>query len=138
MELVKVSFNPPPAWSARGTYLKPELLGLAACFNPPPAWSARGTMHYDPAPMSTNVSIHPPLGRRGERATGTRSGTNQVFQSTPRLVGEGNAVSPGGDSGRQSFNPPPAWSARGTQMAGPCDASLMFQSTPRLVGEGNW
>jgi len=70
MTLNYMSFNPPPASSARGTDLE------------------RGTWH------GLEVSIHPPLRRRGERATaGVPSGAG-VFQSTPRFVGEGNGPTP--------------------------------------------
>jgi len=39
------------------------------------------------------VSIHPPLCRRGEREDLPTSAINPRFQSTPRFVGEGNALS---------------------------------------------
>ena len=61
-----------------------------------------------------------------------------LFQSTPRLVGEGNPRAVTAWAARTGFNPPPAWSARGT-----CRGfqsylcRTQFQSTPRLVGEGN-
>ena len=62
-------FNPPPAWSARGTLAPGYDAGLASRFNPPPAWSARGTFDREPTAERAAVSIHPPLGRRGERAS---------------------------------------------------------------------
>ena len=60
------------------------------------------------------VSIHPPLGRRGEQIRLLARMMPMMFQSTPRLVGEGNS----------SLTPL-------------LFATLLFQSTPRLVGEGN-
>ena len=83
------SFNPPPAWSARGTVpgvaqrgtervsIHPPLgqrgerrrhstRTAARCFNPPPAWSARGTGATGFCRHRHRVSIHPPLGQRGE------------------------------------------------------------------------
>ena len=67
------------------------------------------------------IRIHPHPHRRGERRLSAPRSTGLrkcQFQSTPRLIGEGNwtwsiASGPG-----PRFNPPPASSARGTAMAG--------------------
>jgi len=106
-------------------------------FNPPPALSARGTRKQDALDRHYEVSIHPPLCRRGERATTLVAGVSGEFQSTPRFVGEGNEALDVFRVGTTvSIHPPlcrrgePAWPA--AQRPG-----RLFQSTPRFVGEGN-
>jgi len=61
------------------------------CFNPPPALSARGTRATAKLYRGGRVSIHPPLCRRGELVGRRLILTSEVFQSTPRFVGEGNS-----------------------------------------------
>jgi len=59
-------------------------------FNPPPALSARGTRRPGAAAVTRDVSIHPPLCRRGEPGCFLCWDCWHKFQSTPRFVGEGN------------------------------------------------
>ena len=136
--MVQWLFQSTPRLVGEGNFSPTRRPSWWCCFNPPPAWSARGTRSRPAGRDWWAVSIHPPLGRRGElenacqvpvtvafqstprlvgegnmRTPGLRRSPTG-FQSTPRLVGEGNAVSAAGRPENNSFNPPPAWSARGT------------------------
>ena len=155
------SFNPPPALSARGTYVASTLghpIRVDVSIHPP--LCRRGNMPDSSATQvvlgDRSFSIHPPLCRRGEPTPTPTPVAAMVFQSTPRFVGEG--ASRGRQDGQfqstplcrrgerhrcrfrtasaSSFNPPPALSAGNARSLLGAPRS-MFQSTPRFVGEGN-
>ena len=137
------SFNPPPALSARGTRcpgrgsnvmvvsIHPRFVGEGNVRSPQQALNGRrevsihpplcrrGERDRGPAKLDHIVSIHPPLCRRGERSD--LAGTIDVkstwrwFQSTPRFVGEGNArLATEAEYDASVFQSTPALSARGT------------------------
>ena len=129
-------FQSTPASSARGTRTHatnmgalvfqstPRLIGegngrslrlpdSTSVFQSTPASSARGIRNGDQTAEHVRVLIHPPPHRRGEHVLAGSIFANNSFQSTPRLIGEGN------------------WSVT-------CDLTWSgVQSTPRLIGEGN-
>ena len=130
-------FNPPPAWSARGTRDSFVMTRWSRCFNPPPAWSARGTFASEYEEPYQRVSIHPPLGRRGELGRKHVAEFRHGVSIHPPLGRRGERRHRKVRLRRLSFNPPPAWSARGTARCTATTPTTGFQSTPRLVGEGN-
>jgi len=154
-------FQSTPRFVGEGNMRRQVGLLTMRCFNPPPALSARGTPFHPAMTVIQEVSIHPPLCRRGERLPSANFTPLSWFQSTPRFVGEGNATGLPAKPRPRCFNPPPALSARGTVWPGLTDPSrtvsihpplcrrgepgyverdatrARFQSTPRFVGEGN-
>ena len=108
-------FESTPRFIGEGNPVLLQLHTAQTVSNPPPALSARGTDTGCQPPVD-QVSIHPPLYRRGEH---------------PDL--------PGILRLRWSFNPPPALSATGERPFGGvgCWRRPKFQSTPRFIGEGN-
>ena len=86
---------------------------------------------------AVGVSIHPPLCRRGEHSPKSRDDASKCFQSTPRLIGEGNPHQDILKAFRQvSIHPPPY--RRGERCRRrPAELPGRFQSTPRFIGEGN-
>ena len=112
--LGRVSIHPPP--HRRGERIRRGRGHRASRrFNPPPASSARGTRKR---PMwrviEDPVSIHPPPHRRGEHEPRFIRPFRRSFQSTPRLIGEGNPAVSCTARYSPGFNPPPASSARGS------------------------
>jgi hypothetical protein len=99
------------ALSARGTFAERQIRLIRVGFNPPPAFSARGThagRRGDPYLMFQST---PHFVGEGNTVTIEAREYQELFQSTPRFVGEGNSRSPVPIRSTHSFNPPPALSA---------------------------
>ena len=156
-------FQSTPRLVSEGNTNRGSISGRWRSFNPPPAWSARGTRHDRYRLSDHAVSIHPPLGQRGERPPRPSCSTPGNVSIHPPLGQRGERPGAAPRSSRcRCFNPPPAWSARGTFRGRPAPhgrrvsihpplgqrgepqssgsgrpPDQAFQSTPRLVSEGN-
>ena len=132
-------FNPPAVSSARGTLAAGRGPGGGGEFQPTPRLVQREGTSSSPCDTCTPwFSTHPPLRPRGGLRSRSSSGDGPPHVSTPppRFVSKGNPSPSGSATAAAGFNPPPAWSARGTRLRLTRAADCEFQPTPRFVSEG--
>jgi len=135
---IALTFQSTPRFVGEGNGSASSAAGRPSGFNPPPALSARGTRSARSARLAQQVSIHPPLCRRGELPTARGQRAGGQVSIHPPLCRRGEP--PGGipplPENPVSIHPP---LCRRGELA-TADVAVSdprFQSTPRFVGEGN-